>query len=144
GDNPMREAMFDRAAAGKSLLNPGCRIYQEIAKIAAAMRSEEALRFGRLYYRQISGDGQHFGFPLGSSYTLAFSRILFPNEVLIAYNIGGASRSDSVVIDAAIHQDGSSLRYLYGKSGVETVRTASNGTRFVKLDLAPDQFVILA
>lgn len=37
-DNDMREAMFDTAAGGQSLLNPQCRIYAEIAKIADIMR----------------------------------------------------------------------------------------------------------
>lgn len=41
-DNAMREAMFDKAPGGKSLLNTECRIYKEIAKIAEIMRSHEA------------------------------------------------------------------------------------------------------
>jgi alpha-amylase len=73
----MREAMFDKAVPGRNLLNTGCRIYQEIARIADVMRSQEPLRFGRMYYRQISGDGEHFGSPYGTAYTLAFSRILY-------------------------------------------------------------------
>ncbi|HVU94035.1 MAG TPA: hypothetical protein VHE34_02385 [Puia sp.] len=47
----MREAMFDKNTPGLNLLNPACTIYQEIAKIAAVMRSSEPLRFGRMYYR---------------------------------------------------------------------------------------------
>ena len=86
GDNQMREAMFDKATPGRNLLNGNCKIYQEIAKIAEVMRTNEPLRFGRMYFRQISGDGEHFGFPFGFTYTLAFSRILYPNEILVAYN----------------------------------------------------------
>jgi hypothetical protein len=33
-----------------------------------------------MYYRQISGDGENFGFPFGSQYTLAFSRLLYGNS----------------------------------------------------------------
>src|SRR5215472_14182637 len=84
-----REAMFDKA----NLLNTDCRIYQEIAKIANVMRNNEPLQFGRMYFRQISGDGQHFGFPFGFAYTLAFSRILYPDEILIAYNVSDAPRN---------------------------------------------------
>jgi alpha-amylase len=72
GDNQIREAMFDEAVSGRNLLNTACRIYQEIAKIAGIMRNNEPLRFGRMYYRQISGDGNQFGLPFGSTYTLAF------------------------------------------------------------------------
>jgi hypothetical protein len=62
GDNQVHQALFD-TTGNRSLLNTQCRIYQEIAKIAAVMRVQEPLRFGRMYYREISGDGQHFGLP---------------------------------------------------------------------------------
>jgi hypothetical protein len=55
GDNQMREAMFAKATAGRNLLNTQCTIYQEITKIAEVMRRNAPLRFGRMYYRQISG-----------------------------------------------------------------------------------------
>ncbi len=80
GDNEMREAMFDKATPGRNLLNTNCTIYQEINKIAGVMRTNEPLRFGRMYFRQISGDGENFGFPFGTTYTLAFSRILYPTR----------------------------------------------------------------
>jgi glycosidase len=143
GDNQLREAMFDQSHAGKNLLNTDCRIYQEIAKIATVVRATEGLRFGRLYYRQISGDGVHFGFPYGSNYTLAFSRLLFGSEILVAYNVSTAARSDCVVIDGSLHKAGDAIAFLYGKSGTVNVEQAPDGTRFVKLYLAARQFVIL-
>jgi glycosidase len=144
GDNQMREAMFDKATPGRNLLNTNCRIYQEIARIADVMRSSEPLRFGRMYFRQISGDGQHFGFPFGFAYTLAFSRILYPQEILIAYNVSDAARSDSVIVDADLHPAPSSMTFLYGGAGAVPVRTATDGSRFVTLNLGPRQFAILA
>lgn len=141
GDNEIREAMFDKNSQ-RSLLNKECTLYKEIAKIAAIMRTREPLRFGRMYFRQISGDGIHFGFPFGNAYTLAFSRILFPREVLVAYNVSNSARNDSLVIDAALHKDGDTLNYLYGKSGSVQISTV-NGIRNVQLQLAPGQFVIL-
>jgi alpha-amylase len=141
GDNQIREAMFDKV--GKSLLNTGCRIYQEIAKIADVMRNNEPLRFGRMYFRQISGDGAHFGFPFGSAYTLAFSRLLYGEEILVAYNVSGQARNDCAIVDATLHPEPSEMRFLYGKAGNTTVKTAPDGSRFVQLDLAPHQFVIL-
>jgi alpha-amylase len=142
-DNAIREAMFDDATPGRNLLNTGCTIYQEIAKIAEVMRNNEPLRFGRMYFRQISGNGEQFGLPFGSTYTLAFSRILYPDEILIAYNVADSNRHDSVIVDADLHPDGSSMQFLYGATGTVPVRTASDGSRFVRLDLAPHQFVIL-
>jgi glycosidase len=143
GDDQMREAMFDKSTPGRNLLNTQCRLYEEISKIAEVMRENEPLRFGRMYFRQISGDGEHFGFPFGFNYTLAFSRILYPDEILVAYNVANSDRHDSVIVDATLHKDGSTMRLLYPNPGTVTVRTAGDGSRFVKLDLAPHQFVIL-
>ena len=144
GDNQMREAMFDWARPGRNLLNTDCTIYQEIAKIADVARASEPLRFGRMYFRQISGDGVNFGSPYGSTYTLAFSRILYPDEILVAYNVADANREDRVIVDADLHADGSTMTFLYGKDGTVPVETAPDGSRYVKLDLAPHQFVILS
>jgi alpha-amylase len=143
GDNQIREAMFDRATPGRNLLNKSCRIYVEIAKIADVMRSRAPLRFGRMYYRQISGNGVDFGLPFGDRYTLAFSRILYPREILVAYNVAATPRQDRVIVDAALHEPGDRMRFLYGASGDVAVEQAPNGARFVTLDLPPHRFVIL-
>jgi glycosidase len=144
GDNQIREAMFDKAVSSRNLLNTGCRIYQEIAKIADVMRNNEPLRFGRMYYREISGDGQRFGFPFGTTYTLALSRLLYGQEVLIAYNVSGQPRTDFVIVDSTLHADGSTMRFLYGGAGTTPVQTATDGSRFVRLNLPAFGFVILA
>jgi alpha-amylase len=143
-DNQMREAMFDIAIPGRNLLNTDCAIYQEIAKIAEVMRSQAPLRFGRMYFRQISGDGQHFGFPFGTDYTLAFSRLLYPAEILIAYNVSSAARADFVVVDSNYHAAGDQLTFLYGGAGSVPVAVAADGTHYVQLNLNGHQFCILA
>ena len=144
GDNQMREAMFDTATPGLNLLNPSCGIYQEIAKIAQIMRSNEPLRFGRMYYRQISGDGQSFGFPYGSTYTLAFSRLLYGEEVLVCYNVSANPRNDYVIVDSILHPDASTMSLLYGGVGTIPVSTAADGSRRVQVNLPGYGFVILA
>lgn len=143
GDNQIREAMFDAGTPGRNLLNTGCRIYREIGRIADVMRREDALRFGRQYYREISGDGVHFGLPFGSDYTLAFSRVLYPREILVAYNVAASARQDHVIVDASLHRDGDALTFLYGGSGTVPIQSAPGAGRFVRLDLAPHQFVVL-
>jgi alpha-amylase len=142
GDEAIREAMFDRGTAD-SLMNFDCEIYKAIAKIAAVVREAQPLRFGRMYFREISGDAITFGLPFGTEYTLAFSRLLYGSEVLVAYNVGPSPRNDHVVIDAALHRDGETMSFLYGDTGSVPVRTAADGTRHVRLSLAPRQFVIL-
>jgi glycosidase len=142
-DPAIREGMFDAAPGGMDLLNTSCNIYTGISQIAAVVRSIPALRFGRIYYRQISGDGIQFGLPYGSDYTLAFSRLLYGYEALVAYNVSAQPRSDHVVIDSDLHPAGTTLSYLYGNSGTVPAQTAADGTRFVTLPLAGHQFVIL-
>jgi len=97
-----------------------------------------------MYYRQISGNGIDFGFPFGSTYTLAFSRMLYGHEVLVAYNVSGQQRSDGVLIDATLHGGpNAALQFLYGGQGSVPVQTAPNQARYVQLNLAPHAFVIL-
>jgi alpha-amylase len=142
GDVQMREALFD-AGGTTSLLNTACRIYQEIATIAGIMRMIEPLRFGRMYYREISGDGVSFGLPYGSTYTLAFSRLLYGREVLVAYNVSGQPRSDAIIVDATLHDAGSSMQFLYGGAGALRVQSSPGGARFVRPNLPPHGFAIL-
>ena len=97
-----------------------------------------------MYYRQIADGSLGFGLPFGSTYTLAFSRLLYGQEILIAYNVSAAARSDRIIVDATLHPDLSRMTFLYGKPGQVQVQTAPAGARFVQLDLAPHQFVVLA
>ncbi len=144
GDPQIREALFDTQPNGQSLLNKNCRLYQEIGKIASIMRTTEPLRFGRMYYREISGDSVHFGLPYGTDYTLAFSRLLYNREVLVAYNVSKQARQDAIVIDATLHNSATaSVSFLYGGTGSIPVRQAPDGTRYVTLHLSPNAFVIL-
>ena len=96
-----------------------------------------------MYYRQISGDGVNFELPFGSDYTLAFSRLLYPQEVLIAYNVSDQTRHDCVIVDATLHPEPSRMTFLYGGNGSVPVQSAPSGARFVRLDLQGHQFAIL-
>jgi glycosidase len=147
GDEFIREAMFDLDDRARSFLNPLCTIYQEIGKIATLNRKLEALRFGRMYFREISGNGIDFGLPMGHPCTLAFSRILAEQEILVAYNTSTSERrTDYVVVDNTIQKPGTKMEFLYGAEGavvVEQHRDPGNLSNFVKLNLGPMQFVIL-
>jgi alpha-amylase len=145
-DEGIREAMFDAATPGRNLLNPSCRIYQEIAKIAAVHQATEPLRFGRMYFREISGDGASFGLPWqGLDYTLAFSRLLYGREVLAAYNTSAAARQDFVVVDGDLHPPGSTLKRLYGSVAAPAtlaVQRNGDGTASVRMPLQGHEFAI--
>jgi len=113
--------MFDLQDPAKNLLNQNCRIYREISKIAKEFSDLPPIRFGRMYFREISGNGSDFGPPQGNPCTLVFSRILAGQEVLVAYNTSTTDqRRDFVIVDAIIQGDRPNMKLLYssrGKSG---------------------------
>jgi len=149
GDNDalIRESLFDLDDAGKTLLNPTCRIYVEIAKIAEQFRKNPELRFGRIYFRQISGNGVDFGYAQGQPCTLAFSRLLAGSEVLVAYNTSTSqTREDHVLVDSSIQGGRGQMEVLYSNAGAAGTKVAIDkgpaGTS-VKIKLQPMEFVIL-
>src|SRR5260370_11924691 len=133
--------MLDVNAPGRKLQHLNCRIEEEIAKISDVMGSAEPLRFGRMYFRQISGDGVNFGLPFGSDYTLAFSRVLYAQEVLVAYNVSANPRNDCVVIEATLRQDGDTLNFLYDSTRSLMTPTAPTRPPFSHFTLPPHQFL---
>jgi len=88
--------------------------YIEISKIAAIRNAEPALRYGRFYFRPISGDSANFGvspFPNG---ILAWSRILNDQEVVVVANTSTSqSQSVDVILEKALSTPGDKLRILY-------------------------------
>ncbi len=146
-DAMIREAAFDLDNPQRTLLNPNCRIYQEISKIAEQFHKRPELRFGRIYGREISGNGTNFGPPYGHPCTLAFSRILSGTETLVAYNTSTTdARNDHVTVDRD-HQAGRpSMQIVYSSAcntGKQVQIKERNGRRSVQLSLAPMECVIL-
>jgi alpha-amylase len=143
-DNDIREAMFHNEARGGDLLNSVCEIYRRIAAIARVRKENPCLRFGSMYYREVSDEGLHFALPHGANYTLAFSRILYSREVLIAYNVSTERRCDRITVDSSIQTKGKEMHFLYGGDGVvEVEKHPDNPRLFVQFELEPHQFVIL-
>jgi len=123
GDEFIREALFDLDDPKKSLLNQNCAIYKGISKIAGIFREHPALRFGRMYFREVSEDGRDFALPDSQPCTLAFSRILADQEVLIAYNTSTTeTRNDYVIVDNSIQKEKKTLSFLYGKDGTVPIQ----------------------
>lgn len=153
GDVVLRQTMFDLEDAGKNFLNPNCRIYQEIAKISNLTDVVGALKYGRMYIREISGNGRDFGRPQGQPCTLAYSRLLADQEALVAYNTSTTDpRHDFVIVDATLQKNRPSMQVLYDSTGANTGKAIpiqphpdpANPSRFVQLDLEPMQFVIVS
>ncbi len=113
-DSYVRECMFGGEwgafdSRGQHFFNPEHPIYKQIAAIAAIRGREPALRFGRQYFREISGNGVDYGHPLDGVCTLAYSRILDTTEVLIALNLDVNPRNDYVTVDARLTPVGGNM-----------------------------------
>jgi len=146
-DSFVRECMFGGRwgafdSTGRHFFRPSHPIYKSIAKIAAIRRQEPALRYGRQYFREISGNGSDFGYPGDGNCTVAFSRILDTTEVLIAMNLQAAARADFVTIDFNLNSAGAKLGNLLNPQSRVTVE--QRGDRLaVRVPLAAHELAIL-
>jgi len=110
GDAAVREALWGKPDAF-SRAQP---IYMTIEQLATVRATEPALRYGRQYFRPISGDGIHFGLSTFAPGVLAFSRILNEEEVLIVANTDPeASWTGEVIVDLFLNPIGSTYERLF-------------------------------
>lgn len=117
-------------------------IYQAIARIAKLRSEEPVLRYGRQYFREISGNGADFGHPIDGHCTLAYSRILDDTEILMALNLDAAPREDFVTVDSHVSRSGKTLVDLLAPE--RRLRVERRGSRnTVHVPLAGHQIAIL-
>lgn len=89
-----------------------------VRALSALREAIPALRYGRLYFREVSGNGADFGLPTGAGGIVAFSRILAEAEVLVVANTGTAAFAGSVLVDRDIHATARTLRLAYANTGL--------------------------
>jgi len=78
----VREALWGKFGSGTAFPENGGTY--NMLKALIQLRSRVApLRYGRHYFRQVSGDGQNFGFSMDKGGIFAMSRILVDQEVLV-------------------------------------------------------------
>jgi glycosidase len=108
-DPAVREALWGGPGFPQSSV-----YYQHISQIAAVRRQCPALRYGRFYFRPISGNQQQFGVSTFLNGTLAFSRILMDQEIVTIANTDTVnSCTVSVIVDNTLNQPGEQFRILY-------------------------------
>ena len=115
-DPAVREALW-----GGPGFDPANPFYVEIQKIAAIRAGQAALRYGRFYFRPISGDRQNFGISTTTPGILAFSRILNDQEVLTVAN-GSTTTAQTVwvILDSSLSSPGDRLSILYSNRPAPT------------------------
>lgn len=146
-DRYVRECMFGGEwgafdTTGVAFFNEAHPIFQGISKVASVRHLEPALRYGRQYFREISSGGLDFGHPASGQCTLAFSRILDTDEVLVALNLDQLPRQDLITVDRNLTPPGTIMTDLLGGLAGIPVEEAA-GRAFVRLALAGHQMAIL-
>lgn len=134
-DRYIREAMQGEAfgafrSRGHHFFDESAFVYVELAKILRARRSRPALRRGRQYLRDISGDGSHYGPPTGFGgpvrSLVAWSRILDSIELLCVMNTDPQSaRTAWITLAAGLHPAGTLLRCFYSSDAAQVDATVS-------------------
>src|SRR5205823_11798047 len=96
--------------------------YVQVRDLAAVRAARPALRYGRFYFRPLSGDGQTFGVSPFAGGVLAFSRILNDEEVVVVANTNaGQGQTLDVIIDGLLSQPGDEYRVLYSNKADPTL-----------------------
>lgn len=106
----VREAMWGMPGA----FDRSHPFFKTVQALSALRHNHPALRYGRQYFRPISGDGVHFGvspFPAG---VVAFSRILQDKEVVVVANTNSTQGwSGEVIVDFALNSRDSTFEILF-------------------------------
>lgn len=120
-----REALWGKNSA----FDRNHPLYQEIRKMAKVREQEPALRYGRQYFRPVSGNNSDFGFSKEKGGVIAFSRILNRREVLLVANTSVASEfSGWVLVDARLHGDNRRFAVAYSNYGTTGEGPLTNGS----------------
>jgi glycosidase len=110
----VREALWGKPGA----FDRNHPFYRAIRQAAAVRQRQPALRYGRQYFRPLSGDGQHFGPSPYAGGVLAFSRILQDQEVLVVANTNPqAAWQGEVIVDFALNAVDTGYQTLYSNQG---------------------------
>ncbi|EXJ90857.1 hypothetical protein A1O1_03962 [Capronia coronata CBS 617.96] len=126
-DRYIREAMFGGVfgafrSKDRHFFDEENHVWEAISGLAEIRGKEMALRRGRQYLRDISGDGVHFGLPgnIGQSpmrSVIAWSRLFAGEEVLCAITTDPSKAlSVWVTVDSEVHGPGSTMSLVHSTS----------------------------
>jgi len=135
----VREALWGAAAP----FDKGHKFWKAVRALSDLRRHEPALRYGRQYFRQISGDGVGFGhspFPGG---VVAFSRILNDRELVVVANTSiDSTQKVFVEVDRQLNPDGHAPRVLYSGLHANPKQAAAPGAVATRAGRATTQVTL--
>ena len=92
--------------------------YTQIKALSKLREEQPALRFGRLYFRQVSGNSHDFGYSSGCGGVVAFSRVLGDIEVLVVANTNTLQPFDGLVLqDFDLNRSPRQMQIAYSNLG---------------------------
>ncbi|KAF2836082.1 glycoside hydrolase family 13 protein [Patellaria atrata CBS 101060] len=154
-DRYIRECMFGGdfgafRSKGRHFFNENEDVFKETGIIAGIRRVEPALRRGRQYLREISGDGVQFGYPHvivdRMLSIIAWSRIFAEEEILCAINTNPSQASTAwVTIDDGLHtgESGDVMECLYPRgSSITPIAIEKRNGKAVQLTVPPGGFLL--
>ena len=161
-DRYIRESMFGGPfgafrSKGRHFFDESSDLFRELGTILKLRLRKDllALRRGRQYLREVSGDGVNFGPPriMGERMlsVVAWSRILDDMEMVLAVNTDPDSpRKAWVLVDAGLHPAGSRFTCVYstnhpdeGKRIPVEQKGPGGGIAAIELEVPPAGFVVL-
>ena len=109
-DQCVREALWGKPQA----FDANHPFYIGIQRLTQVRNEQPALRYGRFYFRPISGNGMQFGVSTFVGGVLAFSRVLNDQEVVVVANTNTqAGFTGVVIVDSSLTPVGSELEVLF-------------------------------
>lgn len=153
----VREALWGKPDA----FDPAHPFYRAMQRIAQVRAGQPTLRYGRQYFRPVSGDDASFGISSFAPGVLAFARILNDEEVTVVANTTGGTETLAVIVDETLSTPGDVFKVLYSNkdsfadpgrvtdSGPNTTVNQVDGTtttgpvRYITVTLQPMEVQIL-
>jgi glycosidase len=104
-----REALWGKPNA----FDTNATRFKHVQRLSQLREDEAPLRYGRIYFREVSGNRSDFGHSSGAGGIVAFSRILSDREVAVIANTGSAHFTGAVVLDRDVNPVGRRLKVAY-------------------------------
>jgi glycosidase len=129
-DANVREALWGKPPNAFDQAHP---LYSTLREIAGVRGQQPALRYGRQFFRQLSGNGRDFAVSPFTPGVVAFSRILDAQEMLVVANTAeqGVFQGE-VIVDANLNSEDGTFRVLFSNMAAPTapggLRTAPEGS----------------
>ncbi|MFC9335259.1 alpha-amylase family glycosyl hydrolase [Arthrobacter sp. NPDC057009] len=139
----VREALWGKPRA----FDPIHPFYQTIQQLSEARRQVPALRYGRQYFRPVSGNGTDFGISQFLGGVISFSRILNDAEIVVAANTNTVSSwNGRILVDSILNPAGSTFSDVFTNKaapGAPGQVSTAHGLASVALELRPLEIRIL-